>query len=140
MTHLKTYISIFVLFACFSSKQTLAQATAVMDVTVTIISGASLTQQNELNLSLQPSSTSVTTNENIFKLTTAKNTEVNFNLPESVQVTNEFGEKATIVTNCNPILNKNLGTHIVEMESSLVESQLIRGNYSGKFTTTIDYL
>lgn len=140
MTHLKSYISIFILLACFSGAQISAQVTAVMDVKVTIISGASLTQQNELNLFLHQNDTSASKSENLFQLTTAKHTEVNLDLPELVQVTNEFGETATIRTNCSSIENKDLGTHIIEMKSSLADSQPVRGRYFGVFTTTIDYL
>src|SRR5690554_4482207 len=140
MKKLNTYLSIFILLATFSSTQVNAQVTAVMEVKVTVISGASLTQQNELNLLLQTSGSSTSINDNLFELTTAKHTEVNFNLPESVQVTNEFGETATIITNCSSIQNKDLGTHTIGMESSLADTQPIRGKYSGEFTTTIDYL
>lgn len=140
MKNIKTYLPIFILLACFSSLKVSAQVTAVMDVKVTIISGASLTQQSELNLFLQSSDVPLTTNENLFELTTAKHTEVNFNLPTSVQITNEFGETTTIFANYNSIENKDLGTHSVALESSIVDTKPIRGKYSGEFTTTIDYL
>ncbi len=135
-----TYLTLFILFTVAYSTNIVAQATAVMRVEVTVISGASLTQTSDLELPLSLSNSSTSVNQEMFQVTTSKNTALDFDCPESVLVTNEFGESVTIYTNSSVTQNKETGSRYFALESSAQPTHVTRGKYSGTLTTTIDYL
>ncbi len=135
-----TYLTLLLLLTIASSTNIVAQATAVMRVEVTIISGASLTQASKVELPLSLSSNSASANQEMFQITTAKNTALDFDCPKSVLVTNEFGETVTIYTNSSVSENKETGSRYFALESNATPTLNTRGNYSGTLTTTIDYL
>tara|TARA_R110002096_G_scaffold183757_12_gene361928 strand:+ start:12369 stop:12791 length:423 start_codon:yes stop_codon:yes gene_type:complete len=140
MKTISKYLTLLLLLAVASSANLAAQATAVMRVEVTIISGASLTQASDIELPLSISSNSASTNQEMFQITTSKNTALDFDCPESVLVTNEFGESVTIYTNSSVTENKETGSRYFALESNATPTHNTRGKYSGTLTTTIDYL
>ncbi len=135
-----TYLTLLLLLTVAYSTNLVGQVTAVMRVEVTVISGASLTQAPKVELPLTSNSASTSLSNDVFQVTTAKNTALDFDCPESVLVTNEFGESVTIYTNSSVTEDKETGSRYFALESNVKPTKITRGNYSGTLTTTIDYL
>tara|TARA_R110000868_G_scaffold235273_6_gene489083 strand:+ start:32572 stop:32976 length:405 start_codon:yes stop_codon:yes gene_type:complete len=134
---MKHLITILILFSFFQI-ETLAQgvATATMRVSATIISGATLTNVRVNELSLNDS------NESIggFDFKAPKNVDTYVSLENSVIAVNEFGDE--LILSMSSILENENGNHTIDLNTQIDDSdeKILRGNYKGSITTSINYL
>lgn len=109
-------------------------ATAVMNVSVTVISGSTISSVQNVDINFDDNS--VTTGG--FEINTSKNIDTSIENDSFVTLTNEFGESITVESDSslisdNKIQKVNVGAKIDEDLDDL------RGTYQGTITTTIAY-
>ncbi len=126
---------IFIILLTVSS-EVLAQksATAVMNVSVNVISGSTITDIHAMEIDFD----SKEINQGGFEISTPKNVATLINSESTFTLTNQFGESITLESD-NSVLEKddhqsiNLGAILAHSETNL------RGTYQGNLTTTIAY-
>jgi hypothetical protein len=109
-------------------------ATAVMNVSVNVISGSTITDVHEMEIDFD----SKEINTGGFALTTPKEVETLINSEPHITLTNQFGETITLesdnsVSENEELQSVNLGAILADSDSNL------RGQYQGNLTTTIAY-
>ncbi len=111
-------------------------ATATMRVTATIISGATLTNIETINIDF--SDTKESTGH--FEFIAQKNIDTHISVENSIIAKNEFGDELTLSSNSTH--EGNEGVHSVDFSAKILEkdNKDLRGNYFGSLKTTINYL
>ena len=109
-------------------------ATAVMNVSVTVISGSTISSVQNVDINFDDNT--VTTGG--FEINTSKNIDTSIENDSFVTLTNEFGESITVESDSSLISDNktqkvNVGAKIDEDLDDL------RGTYQGTITTTIAY-
>lgn len=132
-------ITLFFLLAFTASETIKAQATAVMKVSVTVVSGAGIQGLTDLELSNATSSTAAYSNGS-FTVVSSPNTEVLVNHQKSVLTTNATGNQLTIPTYSSIEYDSVKGTHTVSFKAELPKDKPIAGFYKGSLNTTVEYL
>ena len=132
-------IILFFLLALTASETIKAQATAVMKVSVTVVSGAGIQGLTDLEVSNSASSTDAYSNGS-FTVVSSPNTEVLVNHQKSVLTTNETGSQLTIPTYSSIKHDSVKGTHTISFKAELPKNKPTAGLYKGSLNTTIEYL
>lgn len=108
--------------------------TAVMNVSVNVISGSTITDIHQMEIDFDSNEI----NQGGFDITSPKNIETLINSESTFTLTNQFGESITLESN-NSVLegddqqSVNIGAILADSDSQL------RGQYQGNLTTTIAY-
>lgn len=108
--------------------------TAVMNVSVNVISGSTITDIHQMEIDFDSNEI----NQGGFDITSPKNIETLINSESTFTLTNQFGESITLESN-NSVLESddqqsvNIGAILADSDSQL------RGQYQGNLTTTIAY-
>lgn len=134
MRAINTYWTFIILLLVSTNILAQKSATAVMNVSVSVISGVTLSEVNAVDINFDDK----TVTQGGFECTTPKNMDAQIVNQESVVITNEFGESITInsdssSTTSNDVHSVKLGADIGTQVASL------RGTYQGTLTTTISY-
>lgn len=126
-----TFITLFLISgSAFAQKS----ATAVMNVSVTVISGSTISDVQNVNIDFE--NQIVTAGG--FEINTSKNIDTAIENDELVTLTNEFGESITIEPDSS-LISENM-TQRVNLSAKLDDSIAnLRGAYQGTMTTTIAY-
>lgn len=126
-----TFITLLLLSgSAFAQKS----ATAVMNVSATVISGSTISDVQNVNIDF---------NNNIvssggFEINTSKNIDTAIENDDLVTLTNEFGESITIEPDSS-LISENTTQRVnlsAKLDGSLAN---LRGAYQGTMTTTIAY-
>ena len=109
-------------------------ATAVMNVSVTVISGSTISQVQNVDIDFE--NQTVTTGG--FEVKTSENVDTTIENEPLVTLTNEFGESITVESDSSLIDDDssrkvNVGA---KLDKQLAD---LRGTYQGTITTTIAY-
>ena len=109
-------------------------ATAVMNVSVTVISGTQVSDIHNLDINFDEH----TVEAGSFEITTAKNVETSIQNEPTITLTNQFGDEITVESDSTLLTDSN--THKVNVGAKLDPGFTnLRGMYSGTITTTIAY-
>lgn len=134
-----TKIALLFFFAFIVNTSLKAQATAVMKVSVTVVSGAGIQSITDLELS-NPTSSSAAYSNGSFTVISPPNTDVLVNHQKNVRATNGSGNHLTIPTYSSIEHDSVKGTHTVSFKASLPQNKPVAGFYKGSLNTTIEYL
>ena len=126
-----TFITLLLLSgSAFAQKS----ATAVMNVSATVISGSTISDVQNVNIDFNNN----TVSSGGFEINTSKNIDTAIENDDLVTLTNEFGESITIEPDSS-LISENT-TQRVNLSAKLDESLAnLRGAYQGTMTTTIAY-
>ena len=130
----KTFLAL--IFSLFLSITAHAQASAVMRVSVEIVSGVKAEKVSNLYLSNNP--LSAHDGEVIISTTPLSDTVIF--VQENSLLTNAIGETIEVKTDSLVSKNTTSGKHSISISSTLPKSDQINGQYSGSVVTTIIYL
>ncbi len=109
-------------------------ATATMRVTVTVVSGATLTDVTPLEMDLVNNEVKGGT----FRFTAAANTDAEVTISENVTLTNQYGEELTLKSDSLHKIEKNI--HEVDIDVDLPQKRKLNGQFTGTLVTTVYYL
>lgn len=109
-------------------------ATAVMNVSVNVISGSTITDVHQMEIDFETNEI----NSGGFALTTSKDIETLIKSESTFTLTNQFGESITLESNNSVFDNEesqsvNIGAELANSNTEL------RGQYQGNLTTSIAY-
>ena len=109
-------------------------ATAVMNVSVSVISGSTITSIQNVDIDFD--NQTVTTGG--FEIKTSNNTDTSIINEEFVTLTNQFGESITVESDSSLIsYNKTRKVNVgAKLDGQIAD---LRGTYQGTITTTIAY-
>lgn len=113
-----------------------AQVTAVLKVSVNVVSGVKA--ETPANLFLSNSPTNSHNGEVI--ITSSPSSDVEIETKESCTLTNNSGHSIQIKTDSLFDFNPDSGTHSLSINGDLPSNKKISGNYTGNLVTTIVYL
>lgn len=113
-----------------------AQETAIMTVSVNVISGVKAEKISDLYLTNDTSSI----HDGEIIITTAPLSDVFISVEEESMLTNSHGETFQIKTDSLISSDTYSGTSLVSISGSLPENKELAGQYTGTVTTTIVYL
>ena len=128
------YWTIIILLTVSSGVFAQKSVTAVMNVSVNVISGSTITDIHQMEIDFDSNEI----NQGGFDITSPKNIETLINSESTFTLTNQFGESITLESN-NSVLegddqqSVNIGAILADSDSQL------RGQYQGNLTTTIAY-
>ncbi len=109
-------------------------ATAVMNVTATIVSGSTLSEITDMDINFEEKSVTA----GGFELLTAKTQETQIENAALVTLQNEYGDEITIIPNSQS--KETDGLQNVRILADIDEiNPAMRGTYTGILTTTISY-
>lgn len=109
-------------------------ATAVMNVSVNVISGSTITDLHQMEINFDSNEI----NNGGFAITSSKGIETLINSDPTFTLTNQFGETITLASN-NTILEGN-EQQSINLGAVLADSKIdLRGQYQGNLTTSIAY-
>jgi uncharacterized membrane protein len=114
----------------------LAQVTAVMKVSVTVISGAKTEITSNFFLSDNP----VSAKHGEVIVTSSPNSEVAVYSDENCTLTNDLGEIINVATDSLLEIDSTTGTHTLSLNGKLPTTKKLAGKYTGNMVTTIVYL
>ncbi|MBO6535500.1 MAG: hypothetical protein JJ966_04715 [Balneolaceae bacterium] len=134
MRAINTYWTFIILLLVSTNILAQKSATAVMNVSVSVISGVTLSEVSTVDINFDDN----TISEGGFEITTPKSMDAQIVNQESVVITNEFGESITIGSDSSSTIDNDvrfvtLGADIGQPTANL------RGTYHGTLTTTISY-
>jgi hypothetical protein len=134
MRAINTYWTFIILLLVSTNILAQKSATAVMNVSVSVISGVTLSEVSTVDINFDDN----TISEGGFEITTPKSMDAQIVNQESVVITNEFGESITIGSDSSSTIDNDvrfvtLGADIGQPTANL------RGTYQGTLTTTISY-
>lgn len=134
MRAINTYWTFIILLLVSTNILAQKSATAVMNVSVSVISGVTLSEVSTVGINFDDN----TISEGGFEITTPKSMDAQIVNQESVVITNEFGESITIGSDSSSTIDNDvrfvtLGADIGQQTANL------RGTYQGTLTTTISY-
>ncbi len=128
------YWTFIILLAVSSGVFAQKSATAVMNVSVTVISGSTISEVNQMEINFDENEV----NTGGFEITTPKNMDTLIDSDNSIVLTNQFGESITI--DAQNSIFENDSQQSVNIGAKLDESVAgLRGQYQGNLTTTIAY-
>ena len=126
-----TFITLLLLSgSAFAQKS----ATAVMNVSATVISGSTISDVQNVNIDFNNN----TVSSGGFEINTSKNIDTAIENDDLVTLTNEFGESITIEPDSS-LISENTTQRVnlsAKLDGSLAN---LRGAYQGTMTTTIAY-
>lgn len=128
------YWTFIILLTVSSGVLAQKSVTAVMNVSVNVISGSTITDIHQMEIDFDSNEI----NQGGFDITSPKNIETLINSESTFTLTNQFGESITLESN-NSVLegddqqSVNIGAILADSDSQL------RGQYQGNLTTTIAY-
>lgn len=123
-------ILLFVSTNIFAQKS----AIAVMNVSVSVISGSTLTDVQNVDINFNES----TINTGGFEITTPNYVDTLIENDPTVTLTNQFGEEITLQSNAEIVATSS--TKSIDIGAKLTNlDENLRGNYTGSITTTIAY-
>ncbi|MBR9919033.1 hypothetical protein GYB29_15495 [bacterium] len=120
----------------FLSVNLRAQETAIMTVSVKVISGVKAEKISDLYLTND--SSGIEDSEVI--VSSAPHSDVLISVEENSTLTNSLGETFQIETDSLITSDTSSGTSLVSISGSLPENKELSGRYTGMVTTTIIYL
>jgi len=127
---------LFIISLIYGENLAQGVATATMRVTATIISGATLTNVNTINIDFSDRNESTGHLEFIALM----NIDTHVSVEDSIIAKNEFGDELTLSSYCTQ--EGNGGVHSVDFNAKILttNNKRLRGNYFGSLITTINYL
>ncbi|MBO6794587.1 MAG: hypothetical protein JJ895_11795 [Balneolaceae bacterium] len=126
-----TFITLLLVSTNISAQKS---ATAVMNVSVTVVSGVTLSEVNSVDINFDNN----TVTEGGFEITTPKHLDADISNQESVVITNQFGESITINSDSTSSVTDDV--HSIKLGANFgSELANLRGTYEGTLTTTITY-
>jgi|11_taG_2_1085331.scaffolds.fasta_scaffold00005_226 hypothetical protein len=129
-------ISLLLSLLLFLSVNLRAQETAIMTVSVKVISGVKAEKISDLYLTND--SSGIEDSEVI--VSSAPHSDVLISVEENSTLTNSLGETFQIETDSLITSDTSSGTSLVSISGSLPENKELSGRYTGMVTTTIIYL
>ncbi|MFV1885323.1 MAG: hypothetical protein ACMZ7B_12600 [Balneola sp.] len=135
---MKTVLYISILLIAFLSEGLVAQGTvtSTMRISATVVSGVTLSNVESINVDLENGERS----GGSFNFTTPSYLDSQVDIENDVVLRNEFGDEIRISSQGNHQFND--GKHQVNFNTEIepLNSKLLKGNYQGNLTTTINYL
>lgn len=132
----KRTISIFITLLLALSGSVVAQktATAVMNVSVNVVSGTHISDVQNLDIDFDESKV----NAGSFQISTPKHVDTSINYDPTITLVNQFGDEITLTSNSELFAKAN--TYQVQVGAN-IDSQIkgLRGTYTGTITTTVAY-
>ncbi len=123
-------------FSLFLHFDLLAQASAVMQVSVEIISGVKAQKTSNLYLTVDDNSD----HDGEVIISATPLSDVFIFVDDQSVLTNSIGETIQIQTDSLITSNEQTGTRAVSVSGSLPKKQINGGRFTGTITTTIVYL
>lgn len=117
-----------------NSAQAQKTSTATMRVTVTVLSGATLTDVTPLELDFEKNEIK----GGDFSFTAPMNAAADVSVTENVLLKNEFGEEISLKSDSLHKVEDNL--HKVNVGVDLSQTEALNGHYEGTIVTTVYYL
>lgn len=134
MRALLVYWTFITLLLASSNLTAQKSAIAVMNVSVTVVSGSAISDVERMNINFEEQ----TVQAGSFAFSTAKFTDTNIQHSPIIHLENEFGETLELESD-STLLSENF-VHTVNVSANIDDlSRNLRGIYSGEYTTTIDY-
>lgn len=127
---------LIIAFSLFLSGNTLAQSSAVMRVSVTVVSGVSAEKNNDFVLSLNPTHNSK--GEIVF--TSNPYVDVDITTEQDLTIKNTDGDKLSLKTDTLIKSDNKLGKHTVSIGSNSIQLDQANTDYKGSIRATINYL
>ena len=109
-------------------------ATATMRVTVTVLSGATLTDVTPLEMDFNNNEVKGGT----FRFTAPVNADTEVTISEDVTLKNQYGEELTLKSDSLHKIENNI--HEVDIDVDLPRERNLNGQYTGTVVTTVYYL
>ncbi len=128
---------IFFLFVlCQDGVGQVKSTSAVMRVSATIVSGATLETVQPITIKLDTN----TETSGRFEFVTTKHAVTHVETSSYAQLTNQYGEKINITT--DSLHKSKNGRHSVDIEARIDQNSAanLKGTYTGSITTSINYL
>lgn len=113
-----------------------SQVTAVMKVSVNVVSGAKA--ETPANLFLSNNQNNSHQGEVI--ITSSPNADIDVFTSEEFTLTNNLGETISIETDSLLDVDSSLGTYTLSINGDLPSNKKLSGKYTGNLVTTIVYL
>ncbi len=128
------YWTFFILLTVSSGVFAQKSATAVMNVSVTVVSGATISEVQGLEINFDAQEVQSAN----FSFNTSNHVDTYVASASTFTVTNQYGESITMeaddhIQDQNDIRSVNIGTKLSDTQQDL------RGQYQGNLTTTIAY-
>ncbi|MEX0608020.1 MAG: hypothetical protein WD158_01185 [Balneolaceae bacterium] len=117
-----------------------AQVTAVMEVRVNVISGASLQSVEKPYISLDKAQFLDNVEAGTFALTVAPGTDVFVHLSENPILENQNGGLLKFESLYFNQISSAAGNHQVSIQGKIGDQKLMKGQYKGAVTAVIEYL
>lgn len=129
-------ILLIVLGTVFLSDLVQAQktATATMRVTVTVVSGATLTNVTPLEVDFEKNEIK----GGNFRFIAPVNTDTEVTVSENVTLKNQYGEELTLKSDSLHKIEKDI--HEVDIDVDLPQKRKLNGQFTGTVITTVYYL
>lgn len=129
-------ILLIVLGTVFLSDLVQAQktATATMRVTVTVVSGATLTNVTPLEVDFEKNEIK----GGNFRFIAPVNTDTEVTVSENVTLKNQYGEEITLKSDSLHKIEKDI--HEVDIDVDLPQKRKLNGQFTGTVITTVYYL
>lgn len=129
-------ILLIVLGTVFLSDLVQAQktATSTMRVTVTVVSGATLTNVTPLEVDFEKNEIK----GGNFRFIAPVNTDTEVTVSENVTLKNQYGEELTLKSDSLHKIEKDI--HEVDIDVDLPQKRKLNGQFTGTVITTVYYL
>lgn len=130
----KIYCLLGILLLMTSEVYSQKSATAIMNVSVKIISGSTITEVNQVDIDVNSKKVSYVE----FDISPPKNIETKISSDSIFILTNQFGESITFESkNC---ISSGEDSQSVNLKVMLAESEVnLRGQYKGNLISSISY-
>ena len=130
----KIYWLLGILLLMTSEVYSQKSATAIMNVSVKIISGSTITEVNQVDIDVNSKKVSYVE----FDISPPKNIETKISSDSTFILTNQFGESITFESkNC---ISNGENSQSVNLKVMLAESETnLRGQYKGNLISSISY-
>ena len=130
----KIYWLLGILLLMTSEVYSQKSATAIMNVSVKIISGSTITEVNQVDIDVNSKKVSYVE----FDISPPKNIETKISSDSTFSLTNQFGESITFESkNC---ISNGENSQSVNLKVMLAESETnLRGQYKGNLISSISY-
>lgn len=109
-------------------------ATATMRVTVTVVSGATLTNVTPLEVDFEKNEIK----GGNFRFIAPVNTDTEVTVSENVTLKNQYGEELTLKSDSLHKIEKDI--HEVDIDVDLPQKRKLNGQFTGTVITTVYYL
>ena len=130
----KIYWLLGILLLMTSEVYSQKSATAIMNVSVKIISGSTITEVNQVDIDVNSKKVSYVE----FDISPPKNIETKISSDSTFILTNQFGESITFES--NNFISNGEDSQSVNLKVMLTESEAnLRGQYQGNLISSISY-